>query len=107
MASSLSNNVVPTPLPFSRFTSGAAWADFHRFRHTYASLMLPSGANVLQLSRALGHRSPAFTLTVYTHLLDGEHAPALELGAELADCPTWTTGSYYARCTTTPIRSTG
>jgi integrase len=62
---------------------GAPWAAFHTFRHTYASLMLAGGANVLQLSRALGHHSPAFTLTVYTHLLDGEHAPALHLGREL------------------------
>jgi integrase len=62
---------------------GAPWAGFHTFRHTYASLMLAGGSNVLQLSRALGHHSPAFTLTVYTHLLDDEHAPALELEAEL------------------------
>jgi hypothetical protein len=62
---------------------GAPWAAFHTFRHTYASLMLAGGANVLQLSRALGHHSPAFTLTVYTHLLDGEHAPPLELASEL------------------------
>lgn len=63
--------------------AGASWAGFHTFRHTYASLMLAGGANVLQLSRALGHHSPAFTLTVYTHLLDGEHAPALSLTSEL------------------------
>jgi len=62
---------------------GAPWAAFHTFRHTCASLMLAGGTNVLQLSRALGHYSPAFTLTVYTHLLDGEHAPALDLGREL------------------------
>jgi integrase len=63
--------------------AGAPWAGFHAFRHTYASLMLASGANIVQLSRALGHHSPAFTLTVYTHLLEGEHAPALSLDAEL------------------------
>jgi integrase len=62
---------------------GVPWAGFHTFRHTYASLMLAGGANILQLSRALGHHSPAFTLTVYTHLLEGEHAPALDLRAEL------------------------
>jgi integrase len=63
--------------------AGAPWAGFHTFRHTYASLMLAGGANVLQLSRALGHHSAAFTLTVYTYLLDGEHAPALDLWSEL------------------------
>lgn len=68
-------------------TVGAGWAGFHAFRHTYASLMLARGANLLQLSRALGHHSPAFTLTVYAHLLQGEHAPALDLEHELTGDP--------------------
>lgn len=63
--------------------AGAGWAGFHAFRHTYASLMLARGTNLLQLSRALGHHSPAFTLAVYAHLLHGEHAAALDLGDEL------------------------
>jgi integrase len=49
----------------------------------YASLQLAAGTNVVQLSRALGHHSAAFTLDVYAHLLDGEEAPALELVAVL------------------------
>jgi integrase len=60
-------------------TAGAPWAAFHTFRHTFASLHLASGTNLLQLSRALGHHSAAFTLSRYTHLLPGEEAPALEL----------------------------
>lgn len=59
---------------------GAPWAGFHTLRHTYASLQLARGVNIVQLSRVLGHHSPAFTLSVYTHLLPGEEAPALELG---------------------------
>jgi len=57
----------------------APWAGFHTFRHTFASLHLSQGTNLLQLSRALGHHSPAFTLTRYTHLLPGEEAPAIDL----------------------------
>lgn len=57
----------------------APWAGFHTFRHTFASLHLSQGTNLLQLSRALGHHSPAFTLTRYTHLLPGDEAPALVL----------------------------
>jgi integrase len=57
----------------------APWAGFHTFRHTFASLHLRRGTNLLQLSRALGHHSPAFTLARYTHLLPGEEAPALDL----------------------------
>jgi integrase len=56
----------------------APWAGFHTFRHTFASLHLSQGTNLLQLSRALGHHSPAFTLTRYTHLLPGDEAPALD-----------------------------
>lgn len=58
----------------------APWAGFHTFRHTFASMHLRRGTNLLQLSRALGHHSPAFTLTRYTHLLPGDEAPALDLG---------------------------
>lgn len=57
----------------------AAWAGFHTFRHTFASLHLSRGTNLLQLSRALGHHSAAFTLSRYTHLLPGDEAPALDL----------------------------
>jgi len=57
----------------------APWAGFHTFRHTFASLHLSQGTNLLQLSRALGHHSPAFTLTRYTHLLPGDGVPALAL----------------------------
>ena len=59
--------------------AGAPWAGFHTFRRTFASLHLSQGTNLLQLSRALGHHSPAFTLTRYTHLLPGDEAPPLDL----------------------------
>ncbi|WP_354700518.1 integrase [Paraconexibacter sp. AEG42_29] len=77
------NNLRPRVLKPAAKAAGADWAGFHTFRHTYASLMLARGANLLQLSRALGHHSPAFTLTVYTHLLQGEHAQPLDLDQEL------------------------
>jgi len=57
---------------------GAPWAGFHTFRHTFASLHLSNGTNIVQLSRVLGHHSPAFTLSRYTHMLPGEAVPALE-----------------------------
>jgi integrase len=57
----------------------APWAGFHTFRHTFASLHLSRGTNLLQLSRALGHHSAAFTLSRYTHLLPGDEAPPLDL----------------------------
>ena len=65
----------------------APWAGFHTFRHTFASLHLSQGTNLLQLSRALGHHSAAFTLSRYTHLLPGDEAPALDLDPLLPAAP--------------------
>jgi integrase len=64
--------------------AGVGWAGFHTFRHTFASLHIAEGTNIVQVSRALGHDSPAFTLSVYAHLLPGEQVPALDLGVALA-----------------------
>ncbi len=60
---------------------GAPWAGFHALRHTFASLQIAEGTNLLQLSRVLGHHDAGFTLKVYAHLLPGEEAPALDLQA--------------------------
>lgn len=65
----------------------APWAGFHTFRHTFASLHLSRGTNLLQLSRALGHHSAAFTLSRYTHLLPGDEAPPLDLSAAVPLAP--------------------
>lgn len=64
---------------------GAPWAAWHTLRHTYASLQLAKGANIVQLSRALGHHSASFTLDTYIHLLDGDDLDALDLDAEIRE----------------------
>jgi integrase len=47
----------------------------HDLRHTFASLLIAQGANVVFVSRQLGHASPNTTLGFYAHLFDGaEHA---------------------------------
>ncbi len=66
---------------------GAPWAGFHTFRHTFASLHLSEGTNLVALSRALGHHSPAFTLSRYTHLLPGEVAAPLDVDSVLSQIP--------------------
>jgi integrase len=58
---------------------------FHDLRHTFASLLVAQGLNIVYVSRQLGHATPAFTLNVYSHLFDrAEHArrasDALEAG---------------------------
>jgi integrase len=64
---------------------GAPWAAWHTLRHTYASLQLARGANVVQLSRALGHHAASFTLDTYIHLLDGEETEAVDLDVEVRE----------------------
>jgi integrase len=46
---------------------------FHDLRHTFASLMLANGEDIVRVSRLLGHASPTVTLNVYSHLLPREH----------------------------------
>jgi integrase len=43
---------------------------WHDLRHTFASVLIAEGANVVYVSRQLGHASPDITLRVYAHLFD-------------------------------------
>jgi integrase len=43
---------------------------FHDLRHSYASLLIAQGLNVVFVSRQLGHASAGFTLNVYGGLFD-------------------------------------
>ena len=48
---------------------------FHDLRHTYASMLIAQGANVVFVSQQLGHANPAITLSVYAHeFARAEHA---------------------------------
>lgn len=55
---------------FKELVTAAGCPDhrFHDLRHTFATLALQNHANVKTLSKALGHRSVAFTLDVYGHV---------------------------------------
>lgn len=46
---------------------------FHDLRHTFASLMIANGEDIVRVSRMLGHASPNVTLNVYSHMLPKEH----------------------------------
>ncbi len=56
--------------------AGVPWAGFHALRHTAASFYFRAAteggaqANVLQVSRLLGHHAPGFTLNTYIHLFN-------------------------------------
>jgi integrase len=62
----------------------APWAGFHAFRHTFASLHIERGTNIVRLSRLLGHYKPSFTLDVYSHMLDDGYGAPLELDEEIS-----------------------
>ncbi len=52
---------------------------FHDLRHTFASLMLLRGAKPNVISEVLGHSSVAFTMDVYSHIIDGMQSDAMAL----------------------------
>jgi len=60
---------------------GAPWAGFHTLRHTCASRLFAAGRNPVQVSRWLGHHSPAFTLSTYAHLMNDDLGEPLALPA--------------------------
>jgi integrase len=51
----------------------------HDLRHTIASLMLLRGAKPKVISEALGHSSIAFTMDVYSHIIEGMQSDAMAL----------------------------
>jgi len=57
----------------------------HDLRHTAASLAVSAGANVLAVSRMLGHKDPSVTLRIYADLFDSDlDAVAVNLDAKIA-----------------------
>lgn len=59
--------------------AGLEGVRFNDLRHTFASLMLMRGAKPKVISEALGHSSVAFTMDVYSHIIDGMQQDAMAL----------------------------
>lgn len=58
---------------------------FHDLRHTAASLMIHAGADILTVSRRLGHAKVSYTLDIYGHLYeDSDHALRSKLDAMIS-----------------------
>lgn len=57
----------------------------HDLRHTHATILLQAGVAVKVVSERLGHASPAFTMSVYQHVLPGMQAEAAALFAQVLD----------------------
>src|SRR5262249_43433347 len=41
----------------------------HQLRHTFASLLIADGADIAEVAKLMGHKSPATTLRVYLHFV--------------------------------------
>jgi integrase len=52
---------------------------FHDLRHTFASLMLLRGAKPKVIFETLGRASIAFTMDVYSHIIEGMQSDAMAL----------------------------
>ncbi len=57
---------------------------FHDLRHTYATLRVAKGDNIVDISNQLGHHDPGFTLRAYAHWLPGEHKSQVDELDDLA-----------------------
>lgn len=56
----------------------------HDLRHTFASMLIREGADVVFVSRQLGHANPSITLRIYAHLF-GADEQARRLRAALEE----------------------
>lgn len=69
---------VPVQAPFRKqlnralAITGLRHVSVHSFRHSFASLMIASGASIMALSKAMGHKSTQMTLDRYGHLYPQE-----------------------------------
>jgi integrase len=55
----------------------------HDLRHTHATILLKAGVPVKVVSERLGHANPAFTITVYQHVMPGMQADAANVFSDL------------------------
>ena len=88
-------NLRRTIMPFAE-EAAVPWLGFHALRHFFASALIDQGRNIVQVSRLLGHHSPAFTLSRYAHLMSEDAGGPLDLDAALRSSPVWPTGDRGA-----------
>jgi integrase len=56
---------------------------FHHLRHTHATILLSSGANINEVAERLGHGDPRTTLKIYGHVLPGRDQSLAQFFANL------------------------
>jgi Phage integrase family len=78
------------------------WVAWHTLRHTCGSRLFREGWNVKAVQTFLGHSSPAFTLAVYVHHLEGD-MPGLDFFDRGAEAIAATDRSTAGEPAETPI----
>jgi integrase len=77
---------------------------FHDLRHTFASLLIANGEDVVRVSRQLGHASPHITLHTYSHALPNDHYGSTDRLAQLVYGSPAPTDEQAASSPSTAIR---
>ncbi len=67
--SPISNNAIQYHFAAAIKKAGVKKIRLHDLRHSHASLLINSGANIVAVSKRLGHSDINQTLTTYTHML--------------------------------------
>lgn len=65
--------------------AGLAGYTLHGLRHTFATWLLSSGADITTVSSILGHSSASTTLNVYSHVVVGKQHEAVRIVDRLLD----------------------
>jgi integrase len=54
-------------------------AGLHTLRHTFASIMIYKGCNIIVLSKILGHSKPSITMNIYAHIIEEQKVSAIDI----------------------------
>lgn len=61
---------------------GLPHVPWHSLRHTHVSHLFVANVPLTTISRRIGHASPSVTLSIYSHLVEGQEEEAVRLGSE-------------------------
>jgi integrase len=69
------SNLITRGFHPARKRAGIRRIRFHDLRHTFASLMISNGEDIVSVSRLMGHANASFTFNVYCHILPRRRDP--------------------------------
>jgi Phage integrase family len=79
------SNLITRGFHPARKRAGIRRIRFHDLRHTYASLMIRNGEDIVVVSRLLGHANASFTFNVYCHMLPRKRNPIGDRRSAIGD----------------------